>query len=126
MGGMDRLTSGTDPNCECSRCTAECVNEWDGLCWVRLAIKRLAAYEDAGLTPDEIAALKTAAKLLESDRDIEREMRLELESEVERLRAENSRLNQLDENHVSVAETADWKAFVRECEARAALEGGQK
>ena len=58
MGGMDRLTSGTDPNCECSRCTAECVNEWDGLCWVRLAIKRLAAYEDTGLTPGEIAALR--------------------------------------------------------------------
>lgn len=64
---MNRLTSGTDPNCECSRCTAECVNEWDGLCWVRLAIKRLAAYEDTGLTPDEIAALRAESERLQSE-----------------------------------------------------------
>jgi hypothetical protein len=73
---MDRLTSGTDPNCECSRCTAECVNEWDGLCWVRLAIKRLAAYEDTGLTPDEIAALRAENAAFKADIEAGRVVRI--------------------------------------------------
>lgn len=76
MGGMDRLTSGTDPNCECSRCTAECVNEWDGLCWVRLAIKRLAAYEDTGLSPDEIAALRAENAAFKADIEAGRMVRV--------------------------------------------------
>ena len=55
---MNRWTTTGFPECECGRCSAECDDPMMGVCWVRGAVNRLAAYEDTGMTPDEIVVMR--------------------------------------------------------------------
>lgn len=57
---MVRLTTTGFPECECEQCTGECTDPEIGTCWVRKVVDRLAAYEDTGLLPEEVAAMKRA------------------------------------------------------------------
>lgn len=57
---MVRLTTTGFPECECESCYRECDDAFRGTCLVRKVIDRLAAYEDTGLSPEEVAAMKRA------------------------------------------------------------------
>ena len=55
---MKRWTTTGFPECECERCSAECDDPMMGVCWVRGAVNRLAAYEDTDMTPADIVAMR--------------------------------------------------------------------
>ena len=44
----------------CKLCSFDCGDEDKAKCWEMSVYNRLAAYEDTGLTPEELAALKEA------------------------------------------------------------------